>query len=138
MIVLMLGDITNEIVCSEIVEKTVAQFGKIDILVNNAGMVNVGTFEHSPVAELDQLMNTNVRSIVVLTQLCIPYLKKTKGSVVNLSSLYGYRPIADAGYQCMAKAAVNMYTQCLAMELAPHGVRVNAVNPGLIRTSGLI
>ena len=138
MIVLMLGDITNEIVCSEIVEKTVAQFRKIDILVNNAGMVNVGTFEHSPVVELDQLMNTNVRSIVVLTQLCIPYLKKTKGSVVNLSSLYGYRPIPDAGYQCMAKAAVNMYTQCLAMELAPHGVRVNAANPGLIRTSGLI
>ena len=122
-------------ISKNIVDKTIEKFGQIDILVNSAGIIKSGPFETSSVANFDELMNINVRSVVVLTQLCIPHLKKTKGSVVNVSSVNGIRSFANVGYYCMSKAAVDMFTKCLALELAPDGVRVNAVNPGVVVTN---
>ena len=129
------GDITDELVLKSIVDKTLETFGRIDILINNAGIFKSGGFEWAPVAIFDEIMDTNVRSMVVLTQLCISHLKKTKGSIVNVSSVNGFRPFVNDGYYCMSKAAVDMFTKCLALELAPDGVRVNAVNPGVILTN---
>ena len=80
-------------------------------------------------------MDINVRSLVGIAQLCIPHLKKTKGSIVNVSSVNGIRSFANVGYYCMSKAAVDMFTKCLALELAEDGVRVNAVNPGVVYTN---
>ena len=129
------GDITEESICKSVVDKTLDLFGQIDILVNNAGIIKTGPFETSSICNYDELNNINVRSIVLLTQLCIPHLKKTKGSVVNVSSVNGIRSFANVGYYCMTKAALDMYTKCLALELASDGVRVNAVNPGVIVTN---
>ena len=79
-------------------------------------------------------MKTNLRSPVVLTQLCISHLRKTKGAVVNVSSIAEVRFFSYASNYCILKIAVNMFTKCLALELAPDGVRVNSVNPGVIDT----
>ena len=122
-------------VCKSVVDKTLDSFGQIDILINNAGIIKTGLFESSSICNYDDLMNVNVRSVVLLTQLCIPHLKKTKGRVINVSSVNGIRSFPNVGYYCMTKAAVDMYTKCLALELAPDGVRVNAVNPGFIITN---
>ncbi|CAG2177957.1 unnamed protein product, partial [Oppiella nova] len=118
-----------------LVEKTIEVFGKIDILVNNAGIGPTATFEQSAYLEsYDKVMNTNVRSIQVLTQLVVPYLESTKGNIINISSVLGLIPSARAISYCMAKSALDMFTKCLALELGPRGVRVNSVNPAVIRT----
>ena len=79
-------------------------------------------------------MRINARSVIFLTQLCIPELKRTKGSIVNVSSIAGVRSFERAGYYCMSKVTQDMYTKCLALEMAQYGVRVNAVNPGTVET----
>ena len=108
--------------------------GRIDILVNNAGTIGGGLQQNTPISQFDFLMKTNLRSPVVLTQLCIPHLRKTKGTVVNVSSIAGVRSFSYASNYCILKAALDMFTKCLALEMAPDGVRVNSVNPGVIDT----
>jgi len=76
-----------------------------------------------------------VRSIVVLTKCAIPHLVETKGTIVNVSSVTGTCSFPGVAYYCMSKAALDQFTKCLALEMAPKGVRVNAVNPGVIVTN---
>ena len=91
--------------------------------------------EETPFEQFDRTMNTNVRSAVMLTKFCIPHLRKSKGSVVNVSSIGGLNSFSGVGNYCMSKAALDMYTKCLALELAADNVRVNSVNPGMIDTA---
>ncbi|CAG2177636.1 unnamed protein product [Oppiella nova] len=79
-------------------------------------------------------MNTNVRSIQVLTQLVVPYLESTKGNIINISSVAALIPFPQAMAYCMAKSALDMFTKCLALQLGPKGIRVNSINPAAIRT----
>ncbi|EYC29476.1 hypothetical protein Y032_0006g2994 [Ancylostoma ceylanicum] len=74
-------------------------------------------------------------SVVRLTRMALPYIIKTKGTVVSVSSITGPCPFPGVTYYCMSKAALDQFTKCLALEMAPHGVRVNAVNPGVIVTN---
>ncbi|CAG2178891.1 unnamed protein product, partial [Oppiella nova] len=118
-----------------LVNKTVETFGKIDILVNNAGIGKWCEFgSKGYLKEFDTVMNTNVRSIQVLTQLVVPYLETTKGNIINISSVLGLRTCAPMIAYCMAKSALDMFTKCLAVQLGPKGIRVNSVNPAVIRT----
>ncbi|CAK5074195.1 unnamed protein product [Meloidogyne enterolobii] len=123
-IVTTIGDVREEKTLDNIVKQTNDKFGQIDVLVNNAGIIDRGGAETTPLSVLDDLMEVNVKSLIRLTQLAVPYLEKTKGSIVNAVTYY-----------CMSKAAVDKFTECLAQELAPKGIRVNAVNPALIVTS---
>ncbi|EYC29479.1 hypothetical protein Y032_0006g2994 [Ancylostoma ceylanicum] len=76
-----------------------------------------------------------VATVVRLTRMALPYIIKTKGTVVSVSSITGPCPFPGVTYYCMSKAALDQFTKCLALEMAPHGVRVNAVNPGVIVTN---
>ncbi|XP_075256651.1 3-oxoacyl-[acyl-carrier-protein] reductase FabG-like [Convolutriloba macropyga] len=129
-----MGDIGEEKTCEVIYNETISKFGRIDILINNAGCFRQGPLDTTSIESFDDVIRINARSVIFLTQLCIPELKKTKGSIVNVSSIAGVRSFVGAGYYCMSKVAQDMYTKCLALELAPHGVRVNAVNPGTVDT----
>ncbi|CAG5122649.1 unnamed protein product [Candidula unifasciata] len=102
------GDITDPAVQKEIIEETLSAFGKIDILVNNAGMM-INRDPLTATREVyKQIMDTNLESVFFLTQLAIPHLIKSKGNVVNVSSIVSHTV------------------------MAPHGVRVNSVNPGSV------
>jgi len=79
-------------------------------------------------------MDSNVRSLYLMTRAAAPLLKRRKGSVVNLSSVAATRPYAGLAAYCVSKAAVDMITRCAALDFAPDGVRVNAVNPGVVVT----
>ncbi|XP_019647697.1 PREDICTED: 11-beta-hydroxysteroid dehydrogenase-like 4A, partial [Branchiostoma belcheri] len=91
-ILLVTGDICDEQVQKNLVEQTIQKFGRIDVLVNNAGISQrAATIETTDMAEYDRVMNVNVRSVVALTQLCVPHLTETKGAIVNVSSVNGIR-----------------------------------------------
>jgi len=110
-------------------------FGGVDILVNAAGILGMGTIENTTLAAYDEMMNINVRSVLHLTQLLLPSIIERKGNIVNLSSVTGPRAFPGVLTYCVSKAAIDQLTRCAALELAPKGVRVNAVNPGVVRTN---
>ncbi|KAM9821635.1 3-oxoacyl-[acyl-carrier-protein] reductase FabG isoform X3 [Syngnathus typhle] len=88
---LLPGDLTDEDAVKRTVEDVMARFGRLDVLVNSAGILAMGGIETSDLATYDRVMNINVRSVYQLTQLCVPHLVKTKGSIVNVSSVNGQR-----------------------------------------------
>lgn len=128
------GDVRDEKACAGWVRTAVTEYGGLDGLVNAAGVLGSGGLMRADAEEWDRQMNINARSIFVLTRLAAPELIKRKGSVVNISSVAGLRPFPNLLHYCVSKAAVDMFTRCAALDLAPEGVRVNAVNPGVVVT----
>lgn len=133
-VILVPGDLTDEDTVKRTVEDTVARFGHLDILVNSAGILAMGSIETTDLAQYDNVMNVNVRSVYHLTHLCVPYLIETKGCIVNVSSVNGQRSFPGVLAYCMSKSAIDQFTRCVALELAAKGVRVNSVGPGVIVT----
>lgn len=129
------GDLTNEGDTKRILESTISHYNRLDVLVNNAGILETGSIESTSLDQYDRIMNANVKSIYHLTMLAVPHLIKTKGNIVNVSSVNGVRSFPNILSYCMSKAALDQFTKCVALELAPKGVRVNSVNPGVIVTN---
>jgi pteridine reductase len=114
---------------AKLVEAAVESFGRLDILVNNAS-----TFYQTPVGLItseswDDLMGTNVRAPLFLSQAAAPALRKTSGLIINMVDIHALRPLKRYAVYCTAKAALGMLTHSLARELAPY-VRVNGIAPG--------
>merc|ERR1711976_438407 len=131
------GDITKMEDCKRIADAASKYFGKIDVLVNNAGIVATGEFEKTPVEKLMTVFDTNVRGMFMMTKCVLPWLMATGGNIVNVSSFTAQRPVFDYFAYCLSKAAVDQFTKCLALELGSIGVRVNAVNPGIMKDTQL-
>jgi len=129
------ADVTREADIERAVRQTVEAFGGIDVLVNAAGIIATGTIETTSLDDWDYMMNVNVRGPFYLMQCALPYLIERKGNVVNVSSVTGIRAFPGILAYCVSKAAVDQLTHCAALELASKGVRVNAVNPGVVVTS---
>lgn len=129
------ADITNEADARRVVAETVSKFGRIDILINAAGIISNGTVEDTLLDSWDKMMNINLRSVFHLMQLAIPHLTKKKGNIVNVSSVTGLRAFPGVLAYCVSKAGLDQLTRCAALELAPKGIRVNAVNPGVVVTN---
>lgn len=128
----ILADVTVD--AERIMNETVGKYGRLDILINSAGIGILGSIETTILDDFDAIMAINVRAILQLTQLAVPYLIETQGNVVNVSSVCGMRPFENFLSYCMSKAALNQFSDCVAMELASKGVRVNTVNPAFIDT----
>ncbi len=111
-----------------------AHYGKIDILVNNAGMSSKTKIEDYTMDEYEKLADLNIKGVFVCSKEIIPYLKETRGVILNTSSMVSiYGQPAGVMYPA-SKFAVNGMTKSLARELAPYGIRVNAVAPGITKT----
>ena len=119
-----------------LIEKTIAELGGVDVLVNNAGTNPVlGPVEEVSEAVFDQIMNVNVKAPWDLSNQCLPSMKKRGGgSIINISSVEGELPEEGLGIYSTSKAAVTMLTKSQAKEWGKHGIRVNAICPGLIKT----
>lgn len=102
--------------------------------MNCAGIIELGSIENTSLDQYDRLFNVNVRSIYYLTMLAVPHLIQTKGSIVNVSSVNGIRSFPNVLAYNMSKSALDQFTRCTALELAPKQVRVNSVNPGVTVT----
>lgn len=127
-----LADIREHSQVDRLVNDTVQNFGQIDVLVNSAGIIMNGTIENTTLDDWDKMFDINLRSVFFMTQKCIPHLEKTKGNIVNVSSVAGTRAFPNVLAYCVSKAGVDQLTRCVALELAPKGIRVNAVNPGVV------
>jgi NAD(P)-dependent dehydrogenase (short-subunit alcohol dehydrogenase family) len=128
------ADLADDTQASSAIAETLKGFGGIVVLVNAAGHISSGTIETTSASDWDKMMNVNVRSIYRLMQEALPSLIERKGNVVNVSSVTGLRAFPGVLAYCVSKAAVDQLTRCAALELAAKGVRVNAVNPGVVVT----
>lgn len=130
-----LADIREVSQVERVINDTVENFGQIDVLVNSAGIIANGTIENTTLDDWDKMLDINLRSLFYLTQKCVPHLEKTRGNIVNVSSVAGTRSFPNVLAYCVSKAAVDQLTRCAGLELAPKGIRVNAVNPGVVVTN---
>lgn len=130
----ILADVCNQDDCERIIRETKATFGKLNVLINSAGIIESGTIETTSFEQYDHIMDVNCRALFRLTQLAVPHLIETKGNIVNLSSVCGIRSFPNVLAYNMSKSAVDQFTNCVALELADRGVRVNSVCPGVIET----
>jgi NAD(P)-dependent dehydrogenase (short-subunit alcohol dehydrogenase family) len=117
-----------------LVSKTVSHFGGIDVLVNAAGHLSSGTIETTSEAEWDGMLKINLRTVFLLMQKTLPSIIERRGNIVNVSSVTGLRAFPGVLAYCVSKAGLDQLTRCAALELATKGVRVNAVNPGVVVT----
>jgi NAD(P)-dependent dehydrogenase (short-subunit alcohol dehydrogenase family) len=116
------------------VESAVNHFNGLDVLVNAAGHISTGTIETTTLEAYDAMMNINLRAALILMQKAVPSLIERRGNVVNVSSVTGLRAFPGVLAYCVSKAGLDQLTRCAALELAAKGVRVNAVNPGVVIT----
>lgn len=127
-------NISNELEVSDTFKEINNHFGKIDILVNNAGLSSKTPLLEYTEEELDNIINVNIKAVFICSKVAVPYLKETKGVILNTSSMVSiYGQPAGVMYPT-SKFAVNGMTKSLSRELAPHGIRVNAVAPGVTET----
>ena len=128
------ADLLNESEADEALATTISKFGGIDVLVNAAGHIASGTIETTALDAWDKMLNVNLRAIFHLMQKALPSLIERKGNIVNVSSVTGLRAFPGVLAYCVSKAGLDQLTRCSALELASKGVRVNAVNPGVVIT----
>jgi len=128
-------DITKDKEAEALVNKVIDTFGTLDILVNNAGIAPFATITDPGImANFDEVMKANLRAPFLLTHLLVSHLIKSKGNIINISSVAGLHPFRQSLAYSSSKAALDMFTKCLSIDLGPKGVRVNSVNPAGVRT----
>lgn len=128
----LVADVTADEAPKAIVDHAVSVLGGLDALVNAAGIIASGSVAETSDEDWDVMMDINVRAPFRLMRRAIPALIERSGAVVNVSSVAGTRAFPGLASYCVSKAAVDQLTRVAALDLAPHGVRVNAVNPGVV------
>ena len=131
----VVGDITQDEVVKKIAEYIKAKFGKLDILVNNAGWCPVQPLKEIKISDYDKAFNLDVRALVNVTIECLPLILKAKGNILNISTVGASHRGPNLSMYLGAKAAVENFTRCWALELVKDGVRVNCISPGAIETN---
>lgn len=123
--------------CERIIRETVKAYGEIDVLVNAAGIVVDGSVETADPDDWDRSMNTNVKSVFMLSRLAMPYLRKTKGSIVNVASVVAIKGVKNRAIYSATKGAMIALSQSMAAEYVGEGIRINCVSPGTVLSPSL-
>ena len=118
-----------------LVDRILTDYGVPDIIINNAGFAVYRTFEQSSIEEIERLLQVNLFSAIKLTKLLLPeFIRRKKGSIVNMASIAGKMAITPNGAYCTAKHGLVAWSECLMYELAPFNVQVNVICPGRVLT----
>ncbi|MER6664002.1 SDR family oxidoreductase [Amycolatopsis japonica] len=131
------GDLRADDVPDAVVRSAVERWGKVDVLVNNAGATALMPLAEATASRIDDLFRLNVTAPSLLARAALPHLRRTRGSIVNVSSTYGHRPLPNAAHYAATKSALEQLTRSWALELAPDRIRVNAVAPGPTESDAL-
>jgi NAD(P)-dependent dehydrogenase (short-subunit alcohol dehydrogenase family) len=129
----VVADLTAPGACGELVQSALDVFGSIDVLVHTAGIFWPKPFEETTLADFDSQWELNVRVPFELSKLAVPHLG-SGSSIIFISSIAGYTGFPNSSAYCATKGAIELLTKALAVELAPRGIRVNAIAPGNVRT----
>jgi len=125
------ADVTSPADCRRLVERTVAEFGRIDILFNNAGIIRRAAITELSEDDWDRVMDVNVKSIYLLSREVIPIMAKSGGgSIINMASGWGISAGPKAAVYCASKGAVVLLTKAMAIDHGPQNIRVNCICPG--------
>ena len=128
------ADVARVADCAAMVAATIARFGRLDLLVNSAGIWVEGPAEEMTEAEWDRCLDINLKGTFFACRHAIPELRKTSGAIINMASDAGLMGSAGASIYCASKGGVVQLTRALALELAPQGVRCNAICPCDVET----
>ena len=131
------ADVAIEDQAKDIIDKTIENYGKIDILFNNAGIVLGGAVDTTTTEDWDRTIAVNVRGIYLVSKYAIPYLKKTKGVIINNASSVAFKGVKDRAAYTASKGAVLSMTRAMAMDYLEDKIRVNAICPGTTDTPSL-
>ncbi|MEV2276806.1 SDR family oxidoreductase [Nocardiopsis sp. NPDC049922] len=131
------ADLRSPQVPAEVAEAAVSRWSRIDLLVNNAGATAMMPLADTQAARITDLFALNVTAPSLLAAAALPHLRLQRGTIVNVSSTYGHRPLPGAAHYAASKAAIEHLTRSWALELAPEGVRVNALAPGPTESEAL-
>ena len=128
------ADVSTSNACAAAIEKAISLYGKLDIVSNNAGIQRYGTVESTPENEWDEVMDVNLKSVFYICKFAIPHLKKTKGSIVNMTSVQAFATQRGVAAYTTSKHALIGLTRSMAIDFARDGIRVNCVAPGTVDT----
>ncbi|MBP7693412.1 MAG: SDR family oxidoreductase [Anaerolineales bacterium] len=128
------ADVTDEGQVAALVAAAVAEFGGVDIVVNNAGLLKQASVTATSLALWDEILNVNLRGAFLVCRAAWPHLCRSRGQIVNLSSMAAVQGFPDEAAYCASKAGLNGLTLALAAEGKPHGIRVLAVCPAATDT----
>ncbi|MGE5605978.1 MAG: SDR family NAD(P)-dependent oxidoreductase, partial [Bacteroidota bacterium] len=131
------GDIAAETDARRVVDETVERFGGIDILFNNAGIVIPGRIDNMSPEDWDRTMAVNIRGTYLLSRFAIPYLRKSKGCIVNNASSVAFKGVKDRAAYSASKGAIVALTRAMAVDYMEDGIRINCISPGTTDTPSL-
>lgn len=131
------ADVGQEADCRRLIDAALAAYGRIDVLVNAAGIVVDGSVETALMEDWDRSMNTNVKSVFMLSRFAMPYLRETKGSIVNVASVVAIKGVKNRAIYSATKGAMIALSQSMAAEYVSEGIRINCVSPGTVLSPSL-
>jgi 3-oxoacyl-[acyl-carrier protein] reductase len=128
-------DVSRENSVNNMIDNCLSKFGNIDILINNAGVYSVSSVEHMNEEEWDRVIGTNLVGTFLCSKAVTPtMLAQARGRIISVTSDYAFRGAKNCAHYAASKAGIIGFTKALALELAPHGVTVNAICPGIDNT----
>jgi NAD(P)-dependent dehydrogenase (short-subunit alcohol dehydrogenase family) len=128
------ADVSKAAEVQNMVAQLIELFGRLDILINNAGYHISKSVEDTSEEEWDYILDTNLRSVFLCSKYAIPYLRKTRGAIVNMSSMVGLVGQRNAGAYSATKGGIIAMTKGMALDFAKDGIRVNCICPGWVET----
>lgn len=131
------ADVGLEEDCRRLIDTAARRFGRIDVLVNAAGIVVDGSVETAVMDDWDRSMNTNVKSVFMLSRFAMPYLRETKGAIVNVASVVAIKGVKNRAIYSATKGAMIALSQSMAAEYVGEGIRINCVSPGTVLSPSL-
>ncbi len=134
-ILISYADVRHEDEVKKMIEEAMKTFGKIDILVNNAGIYRGHAVPETPEEEFYEVIDTNIKGAFLCCKYVVPHMMKAKqGAIINIASIGAFIALEGSAVYAASKAGLTGFTRSLALDLAPYGIRVNAVGPGWTKT----
>lgn len=127
-------DVADSAQVRRAVASVLSDLGRVDVLVNCAGVIRNGNIEDATDEAIEYQIRVNLLGTINMTKACVPALKESKGSIINMSSALAGRPILGTSVYCATKGGIESFTRAMALELGQSQIRVNCISPGLVRS----